>query len=82
MSQRSRQYTRSADPMVAAASMPRCRHSGKLRYPTQRAAVAAGTERGRLLARDETRPTGTYPCGRCGGWHLTSAPNPEFPLRG
>lgn len=51
-----------------------CR-SGKVRFPDHQSAVAALRAVQRKSGRDR-RPTRTYQCDMCDGWHLTAQPTP------
>lgn len=52
----------------------RCFATGKVRYPNERAAQVALVDAilKRNRGRSDRREARHYPCGICGGWHLTS----------
>jgi hypothetical protein len=52
----------------------------KIRYPSRRTAIAAMLAIARKnRKRDRRCPTGTYLCGSCRSWHLTSKSGNQTP---
>jgi len=52
----------------------------KIRYPSRRTAIAVMLAIARKnRKRDRKWPTGTYLCGSCRSWHLTSKSGNQIP---
>ena len=61
---------------MAIAEPKLCRHTGKVRHPSMRAAKVQARLFARELShrRQLVEDLYTYQCDRCGGWHLTRMP--------
>jgi hypothetical protein len=61
-----RRRPREHRPLSLSSSHWRADGAAKVRYPTEREALAAAAERGREAGME----LGAYRCGFCHGWHM------------